>query len=75
LGKAEDEALAASEDDGLQDDERDITKDLNADDSTPEIDTLMRESAHILVDAIELLQADKALAAQVYPKASGTLAD
>ena len=48
---------------------------MNAADATPEIDTLMRESAHILVDAIELLKADKALAAQVYPKANGALAD
>lgn len=75
LGKTEDEHLADNEDDGLQDDERDVTEDLNAADATPEIDTLMRESAHILVDAIELLKADKALAAQVYPKANGALAD
>ena len=62
------EALLAS-DDGLQADERDIKAQLareEARDDRP--DALAREAAHVLVDAIDLLRKDGALAAQVYPQ-------
>jgi carboxyl-terminal processing protease len=63
---ADDAALAG--DDGLQADERDIRAQLareQAQDDKP--DALAREAAHVLVDAIDLLRSDRALAGQVYP--------
>jgi carboxyl-terminal processing protease len=67
------EAAAASDallarDDGLQADERDIRAQLareQAQDERP--DALARAAAHVLVDAIDLLRRDHALAARVYP--------
>ena len=71
LAHADDEAV---NDDGLQADERDVVADAareeKAKDEGP--DVLAREAAHILADAIDLLKADRALAAQVLP---GTTTD
>lgn len=57
-------------DDGLQADERDLPADANAAPAAqPERpDPLLREAAHVLVDAVDLLRRDQVLAAQVYPK-------
>ena len=60
----------AIEDDGLQSDERDIVADASREeaekkDAPP--DVLAREAAHILADAIDLLNTDRALAARVLP--------
>ena len=63
--------LAASDraatDDGLQADERAPDADAGkAEDERP--DPLLREAAHVLVDAVDLLHEDGTLAAQVYPQ-------
>lgn len=55
-------------DDGLQADERDVAADAareKRDEDKP--DVLLRESAAILADAIDLLSTDRALAARVHP--------
>jgi carboxyl-terminal processing protease len=56
-------------DDGLQANERDLKEQLKreetADDDKP--DALLREAVNVLVDAIDLLNDDRKLAAQVYP--------
>ena len=63
----------ATEDDGLQADERNVAADAKreADARNQPPDVLAREAAHILADAIDLLRDDCALAAQVLP-AEGT---
>lgn len=63
----------ATEDDGLQADERNVAADAKreADARNQPPDVLAREAAHILADAIDLLRDDRALAAQVLP-AEGT---
>ena len=64
------ELAAAPLDDGLQADERAI--DADEDDAAAERpDPLLREAAHVLVDAIGLLATDTKLAAQVYPERVG----
>ena len=64
------ELAAAPLDDGLQADERAI--DADEDDAAAERpDPLLREAAHVLVDAIDLLATDTKLAAQVYPERVG----
>jgi carboxyl-terminal processing protease len=62
-----DAALVA--DDGLQADERDVRAQAAREEARNDRpDALAREAAHVLVDAIDLLRADRALAARVYPK-------
>ena len=60
----------AAGDDGLQADERDVAaeaaREKTADDKP---DALLRESAAVLADSIELLSTDRALAARVHPEA------
>ena len=59
--------LAQATDDGLQADEREITADTDSDaDDRP--DALIREAAHVLADSIDLLSADRSLAARVHPE-------
>jgi carboxyl-terminal processing protease len=67
LGKQTEEQVA-SLDDGLQADERPIEADAVAAEDAP--DALLRETAHLLVDAIDLLRADAKLAARVIPQDS-----
>ncbi|WP_395793313.1 carboxy terminal-processing peptidase [Aquimonas sp.] len=56
-------------DDGLQADERPIEADETAStDDKP--DALLRETAHLLIDAVDLLRADSKLAARVIPETS-----
>jgi carboxyl-terminal processing protease len=67
-----------SNDDGLTGNERDIVKDAareKAAEKRP--DPLLRESASILADAVNLLEADRPLSAQVLPQstAAGRWAD
>lgn len=58
----------ASSDDGLQADERDVAKQVAEDKAREERpDALVKESAAILVDAIDLLGKDEKLAASVHP--------
>jgi carboxyl-terminal processing protease len=68
-GLAVDDEATAAVDDGLQADERDLTAEAaeaGAEDERP--DPLLREAAHVLVDAVDLLRRDAKLAAQVYPQ-------
>lgn len=61
-----------SDDDGLTGNERDIVKDAareKAAEKRP--DPLLRESASILADAVNLLETDRPLSAQVLPQSSG----
>lgn len=64
-----DEAL----DDGLQADERPV--DAVAENEDEAADVLLREAAHLLVDAIDLLRADARLAARVIRKPGAMLAE
>ena len=68
LGQEVDEDAVASLDDGLQADERPIEADEDSADEKP--DALIRETAHLLIDAIDLLRADSKLAARVIPDTS-----
>lgn len=64
--------LADESDDGLSSNERDIVKDAARDklaDKRP--DPLLRESASILADAIDVLGQDRKLSAQVLPESTG----
>ncbi len=64
--------LADESDDGLSSNERDIVKDAARDklaDKRP--DPLLRESAAILADAIDVLGQDRKLSAQVLPESTG----
>ncbi|MBS7458239.1 carboxy terminal-processing peptidase [Coralloluteibacterium stylophorae] len=72
-GLEPDEA-AVFDDDGLQAGERDVLKDIAREKAAEDRpDPLLRESAAILVDAVDLLTADGQLAAQVLPPgATGT---
>ena len=70
LGLAPDPLAADAIDDGLQASERDVAKDAareKAAESAP--DPLLHESAAILADAVQLLNNDKVLSAQVLPEA------
>lgn len=64
-------ALSDTSDDGLQADERDVVSDVEREEKDKEEgpDVLAREAAHILADAIDLLKADRALAARVLSSA------
>ncbi len=65
---ADSEALLAG-DDGLQADERDLRDQIAREEAREDRpDPLAREAAHVLVDAIDLVRKDHALAAQVYPQ-------
>ena len=57
----------AQSDDGLQADERapEAESESTAEDRP---DPLLREAAHVLVDAVDLLRDDRAMAAEVYPQ-------
>lgn len=68
LGLDKDDSGKIELDDGLQANERDFKKDVEDDDDRGPPDVLMREAAHILVDAIDLLSADKGLAKKVWAK-------
>ena len=66
LGKALPDALQARADDGLQANERAVTEQVAREEAADDApDVLLRESAAILADAIDLLGADKRLAAEV----------
>ena len=72
LGLDLDPLAEDSNDDGLTANERDIVADAareKAAEKRP--DPLLRESAAILADAIDLLQADRQLSARVLPRAAG----
>ncbi len=68
LGEADPDAAIAA-DDGLQADERDLAEQLRREkareDDGP--DALVRETAAILIDAVDLLRDNQRLAAEVYP--------
>lgn len=68
LGQKVDDEAVARLDDGLQADERPIGADGENADEKP--DALIRETAHLLIDAIDLLRADSKLAARVIPETS-----
>jgi carboxyl-terminal processing protease len=68
LGQEVDEDAVATLDDGLQADERPIEADEDSAEEKP--DALVRETAHLLIDAIDLLRADSKLAARVIPDTS-----
>ncbi len=58
-------------DDGLQSDERDVAAEVAREKRGEEKpDALLRESAAVLADAINLLDTDRALAARVHPEAT-----
>ena len=64
--------LAEVMDDGLQANERDVVADAEREKAAEKRpDPLLRESAAILVDAMRLLDGDRALAAQVLPASTG----
>ncbi|MEZ5465892.1 MAG: carboxy terminal-processing peptidase [Lysobacteraceae bacterium] len=66
LGKALPDALQARADDGLQANERTVTEQVAREEAADDApDVLLRESAAILADAIDLLGADERLAARV----------
>lgn len=67
LGLDKDDSGKIELDDGLQANERDFKDDADDDDRGPP-DALMREAAHILIDAIDFLSADKGLAKKVWAK-------
>ncbi len=72
LGLALDPLADDGSDDGLTGNERDIVKDAareKAAEKRP--DPLLRESAAILADAVNLLEKDRPLSAQVLPQSSG----
>ncbi len=72
LGLALDPLADDTNDDGLTGNERDIVKDAareKAAEKRP--DPLLRESASILADAVNLLERDRPLSAQVLPQSSG----
>jgi carboxyl-terminal processing protease len=72
LGLALDPLAEDSNDDGLTGNERDIVKDTareKAAEKRP--DPLLRESASILSDAVNLLEKDRPLSAQVLPQSTG----
>jgi len=72
LGLALDPLADDSSDDGLTGNERDIVKDAareKAAEKRP--DPLLRESASILADAVNLLEKDQPLSAQVLPQSTG----
>src|SRR5690606_16961877 len=70
LGISLDPLLADASDDGLQANERNVAQDVAREEAAKKSrDPLLRESAAILSDAIGLLGADAALAAQVLPQA------
>ncbi len=63
-------AAAVRLDDGLQADERSVAEQVAAEEAAEnddQPDTLLREAAHVLADAIVLLASDRTLAAQVFP--------
>ena len=64
-----DDSLPSRADDGLQADERDVAEQV-AEEKAAEnhIDPLLRESAHVLADALGLLSRDQRLATQVLPQ-------
>lgn len=66
-----DDGLPSRADDGLQADERSVVEQV-ADEKAAEdhIDPLLRESAHVLADALVLLARDRQLAAKVLPQSS-----
>ncbi len=66
--------LADESDDGLASSERDIVKDAAREKLAEKLpDPLLRESAAILADAIDVLGQDRKLSAQVLPESSGPL--
>ncbi|KAG1468994.1 hypothetical protein G6F57_012364 [Rhizopus arrhizus] len=72
LGLALDPLADDSSDDGLTGNERDIVKDAareKAAEKRP--DPLLRESASLLADAVNLLANDRPLSAQVLPQSTG----
>jgi carboxyl-terminal processing protease len=71
LGLAIDPLAEESIDDGLASSERDIAKDAAREKLAEQRpDPLLRESAAILADAVQLLNGDKKLSAQVLPQAA-----
>lgn len=64
-----DDGLPSRADDGLQADERNVAEQV-AEEKAAEnhIDPLLRESAHVLADALALLSRDQRLAGQVLPQ-------
>jgi carboxyl-terminal processing protease len=74
LGEAAGDDPTLLADDGLQANERDVRAQAAREDARDDKpDALAREAAHVLVDAIDLLRTDRALAAQVYPKRQATV--
>lgn len=70
MGLALDPLAADAADDGLQAGERDIAKDTAREKAAEKApDPLLRETAAILGDAVQLLTSDDALSAQVLPEA------
>jgi len=66
-----DDGLPSRADDGLQADERSVAEQVADEDAAENhIDPLLRESAHMLADALTLLAHDRQLAAQVLPQSS-----
>ena len=71
LGLPLDPLAADAADDGLQANERNVVKDAAREKAAEDApDPLLRESAAILADAVQLLDNDKVLSAQVLPAAS-----
>jgi carboxyl-terminal processing protease len=63
----------ASDDDGLQPEERSISSDLKREqDAKNKPDVVLDEAAHILADEIDLIRADTKLAARVLPRGAVT---
>jgi len=72
LGLPLDPLAEDSSDDGLTGNERDIVKDAQREkDAEKRPDPLLKESASILADAVNLLEKDRPLSAQVLPQSSG----
>lgn len=72
LGLPLDPLAEDSSDDGLTGNERDIVKDAQREkDAEKRPDPLLKESASILADAVNLLETDHPLSAQVLPQSSG----
>jgi len=72
LGMPLDPLAEDSDDDGLTGSERDIVKDAEREKAAEKRpDPLLKESASILSDALDLLEKDRPLSAQVLPQSTG----
>ncbi|MCW5579416.1 MAG: hypothetical protein KIS89_12285, partial [Dokdonella sp.] len=76
LTDADDAPVDLTSDDGLQPDERGVSKEVAREkEARQRRDVILNEAAHILADEIDLVRADVKLAQQVLPHAVRTPLD